>query len=102
MSRIPTHAPPPHPGEALREDYLPGLGMTQTELARRLRISFRRVNEILREKRSVTPGTALRLGKLFGQSPEFWMNLQTAYDLYHARRSEEAKDLEEIETLAQT
>jgi addiction module HigA family antidote len=99
MDRIPTDAPPAHPGEALREDFLPELGLSQSEVARRLNISFRRVNEILNEKRSVTPDTALRLGKLFGQSPEFWMNLQLTHDLYHARRSKTARDLDKIMTL---
>ena len=99
MSRIPTHAPPPHPGEALREDFLPDLGLTQSELARRLHISFRRVNEILNEKRAISRDTALRLGKLFGQAPEFWLNLQLTYDLYQAQHSEAADDLERIEPL---
>lgn len=102
MIRVPTHGAPAHPGEVLREDYLPDLGMTQQELAKRLRISFRRVNEILNERRSVTPDTALRLGRLFGQSPAFWMNLQLAYDLYHAMHGKAARDVEEIEPLAVT
>ncbi len=76
MVLIPTDAAPPHPGEALREDFLPELGWTQQQLAERLGISFRRVNEILNEKRPVTLDTALRLGRLFGQSAAFWMNLQ--------------------------
>lgn len=101
MNRIPTHAPPTHPGEALREEYLPDLGLTQMELARRLRMSHRRVNEILNEKRRITPSTALRLGKLFGQSAEFWMNLQTTYDLYQASHdTAEVEVLREIQPLA--
>lgn len=100
MPRIPTHAPPPHPGEALREDYLPELGLTQQQLAARLHVSFRRINEILNEKRPVTLDTALRLGRLFGQSPAFWMNLQLAYDLWHAEHGGAAPDIQEIEPLA--
>ena len=94
-----TTRPPIHPGEALREDFLPELGWTQQELADRLRISFRRVNEILNEKRPVTLDTALRLGRLFGQSPAFWMNLQLAYDLWHAEHGGGAPDVAAIEPL---
>ena len=94
-----TTQPPIHPGEALREDFLPELRWTQQELANRLRISFRRVNEILNEKRPVTLDTALRLGRLFGQSPAFWMNLQLAYDLWHAEHGTAAPDVAAIEPL---
>lgn len=86
--------PPTHPGEALKEDFLPELGLTQEELAARLGISFQRLNAILNRRRPVTMDTALRLGRLFGQSAAFWMNLQLAYDLYHAERSPEAKEIE--------
>jgi antitoxin HigA-1 len=88
---------PTHPGEALREDYLPDLGWTQQQLADRLRVSFRRVNELLNRKRGVTPDTAMRLGRLFGQSPEFWMNMQVAYDLWEAAQGEEARAVQEVE-----
>lgn len=101
MVRIPTHRPPMHPGEALKEDFLPDLGLTQEQLAERLGISFQRVNAILNGRRPVTMDTALRLGRLFGQSPAFWMNLQLAHDLYHAERSPEAKEIERaVEPLA--
>lgn len=99
MIGIPTHAAPPHPGEILKEDYLPDLEMTQQQLADRLKISFRRVNEILNEKRSITPDTALRLGRLFGQSPQFWMSLQDQYDLWQVEHSAKAREIEEIEPL---
>jgi addiction module HigA family antidote len=94
-----TDQPPIHPGEALREDFLPELGLTQQQLAERLHISFRRVNEILNEKRPVTMDTALRLGRLFGQSPAFWMNMQLAYDLWHAEHGGAAGDIEDIRPL---
>lgn len=101
MTSNPTHRAPTHPGEALREDFLPELGMTQEQLAARLGISFRRVNEILNQKRPVTLDTALRLGRLFGQSPAFWMNLQLAWDLYQAEHGETAQKVaEEVEPLA--
>lgn len=100
MVPIPTNAAPPHPGEALREDFLPELGWTQQQLADRLGISFRRVNEILGEKRPVTLDTALRLGRLFGQSAAFWMRLQLAWDLYQAERGEVARTVAaEVEPL---
>jgi addiction module HigA family antidote len=84
MIGLPTDRAPTHPGEMLREEFLPDFGWTQRELADRLRISFRRVNEILNEKRPVTMDTALRLGRLFGTSPELWLGLQMDYDLWHA------------------
>jgi len=99
--RIPIDSPPIHPGEALREDFLPDLGLTQEQLAARLGISFRRVNEILNEKRPVTLDTALRLGRLFGQTPAFWLNLQTAYDLWHAEHGELGEKVSrEVEPIA--
>ncbi len=99
MVRVPTNRPPTHPGAALREDFLPDLGITQVELAARLKMSFRRLNEIINERRSITPDTALRLGKLFGQSPEFWMNMQLRWDLYRAMHSKAAADIEDIEPI---
>jgi addiction module HigA family antidote len=81
---VPTDRAPTHPGEMLREEFLPDLGLTQQELAARLGISFRRVNEILNEKRPVTMDTALRLARLFDMEVAFWLNLQLAYDLYQA------------------
>jgi len=95
----PENRPPTHPGEALREDFLPELGLTQEELAARLHISFRRVNEIVNKRRRVTTDTALRLARLFDQTPEFWLNMQQAYDLYEAERGNLAKDLDRIEPL---
>ncbi len=80
--------PPTHPGEMLLEEYLKPLGMSQTEAARRMKISVNRLNELIRGKRGVTAGTALRLAELLGTSPEFWLNLQTAWDLWHAYRAE--------------
>ena len=73
--------PPTHPGEMLREEYLPQTGKTVTELARMLRVSRQTLHDLLGERRGVSTEMALRLGKLFGQSPEFWLNLQRNYDL---------------------
>lgn len=72
---------PIHPGEILREEFLIPLGLTANSLAISLRVPSTRINDIVRERRSITPDTALRLSRYFGVSAEFWMNLQTAYDL---------------------
>ena len=73
---------PPHPGEFLREDYLPECGLTVATLAQRLGVSKQTVNELLRERRAVSPDMALRLGRLFGTSAQFWLNLQRNIDLW--------------------
>lgn len=70
-----------HPGEVLREEFLVPLDMTPHALAVRLRVTPSRINEIVREERPVTIETAVRLARFFGTTPEFWMNLQQAYDL---------------------
>jgi addiction module HigA family antidote len=75
---------PVHPGEILREDYLAELDMSANALARALHVPAPRVNDIVRERRGVTADTALRLARYFGSTPEFWLNLQTAYDLRRA------------------
>jgi addiction module HigA family antidote len=89
MIRIPTHRPPTHPGQMLREEFLVPAGMTQRELAMAIHVPYQRVNEIVRGRRGVTPGTALRLAKFFGMSADFWLNLQLRWDLYHAEREEQ-------------
>jgi addiction module HigA family antidote len=81
----------------LLEEFLRPLGMTQTELAERIHASYPRVNELVNGKRGVTPDTALRLAKLFGTSPEFWLNGQRNWDLWQAMHSEEIKVLDTIE-----
>jgi antitoxin HigA-1 len=74
--------PLPHPGEHLREDFLPEYGLTAGALARAMHLRDRtRVERLVRGKQPVTPDTALRLGRVFGTSPEFWMNLQVQHDL---------------------
>ncbi len=76
---------PTHPGAILREDILPATGLTQGELAERLGVSRRTINEILQERRPVTTDMACRLAVAFGNSPEFWLNMQQAVDLYEAQ-----------------
>jgi len=75
---------PTHPGEMLREDFLPDYELTVTRLAENLGVSRQSVNELLRERRAVSPEMALRLGRLFGNSPEFWLNAQRTVDLWQA------------------
>jgi antitoxin HigA-1 len=79
--------PPIHPGEFLREDFLPDFGLTVSGLASALGVSRQTVNELLRERRAVSPEMALRLSRLFGNSPEFWLNLQRAVDLWEAEHA---------------
>jgi addiction module HigA family antidote len=78
---------PTHPGEMLREDFLPDFGLTASGVARAIGVSRQSVNELLRGRRSVSPEMALRLGKLFGNSPEFWLNAQRAVDLWDAAQA---------------
>jgi addiction module HigA family antidote len=75
---------PTHPGEMLREDFLADYNLTVSGLAEALGVSRQSVNELLRERRAVSPEMALRLGRLFGNSPEFWLNAQRAVDLWVA------------------
>jgi antitoxin HigA-1 len=77
---------PTHPGEMIREDFLTDYGLTVSKLARALRVSRQTVNELLRERRAVTPEMALRLARLFGNTPEFWLNAQRAVDLWDAEK----------------
>ena len=78
---------PTHPGEMLREDYLSDYGLTISALAKALGVSRQTVNELLRERRAVSPEMAIRLSRLFGNSPEFWLNVQRAVDLWEASRT---------------
>jgi addiction module HigA family antidote len=87
MMRIPTHRDPTRPGEFLVE-FLEDLGISQAELARRIQVPFQRVNDVVHGRRAVTPSTALRLSRFFGNSPGFWMNAQLTCDLYEAERAE--------------
>ena len=97
--RLPKHRPPTHPGEILEKDFLEPLGMTQTELAERLGVQFKRINQIVNQRRRVTPETALLLARAFGTSPEFWLNLQTARDLWEVEHGEKADRLERVELI---
>jgi len=74
-----------HPGEMLREEFLVPHGISQNALALKIRVPATRIGEIVNGKRSITPDTALRLARFFGNSPEFWLNLQLMHDLSRAR-----------------
>jgi antitoxin HigA-1 len=80
-------ARPTHPGEMLREDFLPDYGLTVTSLAEAIGVSRQTINELLRERRAVSPEMALRLSRLFGNTAEFWLNAQRAVDLWEASRA---------------
>lgn len=97
--RLPAHRPPTHPGEMLLEELLKPLGISQSAFAIRLGVSFPRLNEIIRGKRSVTPDTALRLARVLGMSADFWLGLQQDWDLWHAMHSETAAQIEQLEPL---
>lgn len=83
---IPKNRPPTHPGEILLKEFLDPLGMSQLALARRLRIPIQRINTLVNGKRGVTAETAILLAHQFRTTPEFWMNLQAACDLYEASK----------------
>ena len=78
--------PPMHPGELLREEILPALERPKTEIARLLGVSRQTLYDVLNEAQPVTPGMALRLGKLCGNGPDLWLNLQKRYDLHQAQQ----------------
>ena len=77
---------PTHPGEMLREDFLPDYGLTVSGFAKAIGVSRQTVNEVLRERRAVSPEMALRLSRLFGNTAEFWLNAQRAVDLWEAAK----------------
>ena len=87
-----------HPGELLREDVLPALGKSKAEIARLLGVSRQTLYDILAEKQPITPAMALRIGKLCGNGPDLWINMQRAFDLDVAEK-ELAREIEKIPTL---
>jgi antitoxin HigA-1 len=97
--RLPRQRPPTRPGEMLLEEFIKPLAITQSELAARLGISFPRLNEIIRGKRSITSDTALRLGRVVGMSADFWLGLQLDWDLWHAMRGAKAIEIDRLVSL---
>jgi addiction module HigA family antidote len=91
---------PTHPGEILLEDFLLPLGITQTKLAHDLGVSFKTINEIINQKRNITPDISLRFSKYFGTSPQVWLGLQMDYELYKAFKNKKVKKhIQEIKPL---
>lgn len=88
---IPKHRPPTPAGEILLEEFLKPLHLTQTALAARMNVPLQRVNTLINGKRSVTAETAILLSEILGTSPEFWLNLQMASDLYAATKKRRAR-----------
>ena len=91
MVRIPTNRKPTHPGEMLREEFLLPMNISQRDLAKAIRVPYQRVNELVNQKRGITPSTALRLAKFFNVSAGFWLNLQTRWDLFKAQAVEKGE-----------
>ena len=89
---------PTHPGEILRKDVLPALGLTQKEFADRLGVSRVTVSELLHEKRGVTPDMAIRLGKLLGNGPEIWLRMQQTLDVWTLEQRGGYERIEQMET----
>jgi len=87
---------PIHPGEVLREEYLVPLGMSANALAMDLHVPAPRINDIVRERRAITPDTALRLARYFDTTAQFWLNLQTAYDLKQTEAEAGARIAREV------
>ena len=93
---LPTKRPPTHPGEMLLEEFLIPLELTQTEFAQRIKVSYPRLNEIIKGKRSVTPDTAMRLEKVLGMPAYFWLKLQLDWDLWHAKHGPNKKEISKL------
>lgn len=90
---------PTHPGEMLREEFFPDFGLSVSRAAQLLHVSRQSINELLRERRGVSTDMALRLARLFGTSPQYWLNMQRNVDLWDALDLHE-NEIEEIEPLA--
>lgn len=89
MIRVPTNRTPTHPGEMLLEEFLIPMGLTQRDLADAIHVPYQRVNDLVNGRRGMTPNTALRLAKYFGNTSAFWMNLQIRWDLYFSQQEDE-------------
>lgn len=93
---LPKNRVPTHPGEILSAEFLKPMGITQVALAKHLRVSPQRINELIRGKRGITPETAWLLSQAFDTTPEFWINLQSAYDLVVNHPKKEITRLKEV------
>ncbi len=104
MIRIPTNRQPTHPGEMLKEEFLIPMNISQRELADAIHVPYQRINELVNQKRGITPSTALRLSKFFGMSADFWLNLQIRCDLFKAQTIEkqEIDSIQDFHNLQKT
>lgn len=102
MRRLPTKRPPTHPGEMLLKEFLEPMNISQTDFARRIGVSWPRLNELINKKRGMTPDTALRLAQVLRMPADFWLGLQLDWDLWHALRSKGAKAIAALEPIKQT
>jgi len=98
--RMPTNRPPIHPGEILLEEFMKPYGMTQTDIAKRIGVSRKHISEVVNGRKGISTDIALRLSRLFGTSPELWLNGQLAWDVWHAIHGESSYKLEAIEPVA--
>lgn len=96
MVRIPTNRAPTHPGEMLRDEFLLPMNISQRDLADAIHVPYQRINELVNQKRGITPSTALRLAKFFNMSADFWLSLQVRWDLFKAQAAEK-RDLDSIQ-----
>jgi antitoxin HigA-1 len=92
-------APPVHPGEVLLEEFLTPICISHTAFAVRLGVSRQRLNDLIHGRRGVTPDSALRLARMLGTSPEFWLTLRETWDLWHAAHGPDAKEIAALEPL---
>lgn len=97
--RLPRGRPPTHPGEMLLEEFVKPIGVTQMELARRLGVSYPRLNEVVKGRRGVTPDMALRLSRVVGMSADFWLGLQLDWDLWQAMNGPNAAEIRRLRPL---
>ncbi len=95
---------PTHPGEILKKEFLEPLGVTQSQVAKDIHTTFRTINEIVNEKRNISPEMAIRLSRYFGTSAELWLNLQNQYDLYAVKEKKTAvlKDIKPLRKKKET
>lgn len=99
--RIPKDRAPTHPGEMLREEFLKPYNLTVEELADRIKVSEDEIRRLLDERQRVAPDMALRLAKFFGTTPDFWLNGQLVWDLYHVNYGRHAPEIDQIQPVGQ-
>lgn len=99
--RLPTHRPPIHPGEILLEEFIKPFCMSQTEVARKIGVNPKNIYDIVRGKKGISVDIAIRLSRLFGTSPELWLNGQMAWDIWNAMHGNHTESFKSIEPVMQ-